>query len=67
MRCSPTASCSPASRPRCCRWPSAISCSDRTGLGAGARRARGFVAMITGIAPTAEHDQVLAGSHVHRL
>ena len=27
--CAPMASCSPASRPRCCRWRSAISCSRR--------------------------------------
>ena len=26
-RCAPTANCSPASRPRCCRWRSAISCT----------------------------------------
>ena len=28
-RCAPTASCSPASRRACCRWPSATSCSER--------------------------------------
>src|SRR6476661_8615456 len=28
MRCGPTASCSRASRPACCRWRSGTSCSD---------------------------------------
>ena len=27
-RCAPTANCSPASRPRCCRWRSGISCTE---------------------------------------
>src|SRR6187455_1720885 len=28
MRCGPTASCSPASPPRCCPWRRGTSCSD---------------------------------------